>query len=68
MNAPGFLDTSKPHNEAQIGGATSRQRYPEAFKIEAVKQVNEKGKPVSDVAQRWACSMRCLQHLFSFRA
>ncbi|NLU01951.1 MAG: transposase, partial [Pseudomonas lundensis] len=24
----------------------SRQRYPEEFKIEAVKQVTEKGKPV----------------------
>ncbi len=29
----------------------SRQRYPEEFKIEAVKQVTEKGKPVADVAQ-----------------
>ncbi|MFG0865607.1 MULTISPECIES: transposase, partial [Pseudomonas] len=27
----------------------SRQRYPEEFKIEAVKQVTEKGKPVADV-------------------
>ena len=26
----------------------SRQRYPEEFKIEAVKQVTEKGKPVAD--------------------
>ncbi|MBM3110547.1 MULTISPECIES: transposase, partial [Pseudomonas] len=25
----------------------SRQRYPEEFKIEAVKQVTEKGKPVA---------------------
>lgn len=30
----------------------SRQRYPEEFKIEAVKQVTEKGKPVAEVAQR----------------
>ncbi|WP_372239214.1 IS3 family transposase [Pseudomonas sp. DE0157] len=30
----------------------SRQRYPEEFQIEAVKQVTEKGKPVADVAQR----------------
>ncbi len=30
----------------------SRQRYPEEFKIEAVKQVIEKDKPVADVAQR----------------
>ncbi|WP_174517575.1 transposase [Pseudomonas aeruginosa] len=27
----------------------SRQRYPEEFKIEAVKQVTEKGKPVAEV-------------------
>lgn len=27
--------------------AMSRQRYPEEFKIEAFKQVNEKGKPVA---------------------
>jgi len=26
----------------------SRQRYPEEFKIEAVKQVTEKGKTVAD--------------------
>ena len=30
----------------------SRQPYPEEFKIEAVKQETEKGKPVADVAQR----------------
>lgn len=30
----------------------SRQRYPEEFKIEAFKQVTEKGKPVAEVAQR----------------
>ena len=35
----------------------SRQRYPEEFKIEAVKQVTEKGKPVSDVAQRLGMSV-----------
>lgn len=29
----------------------SRQRYPEEFKIEAVKQVTEKGKPVAEVAE-----------------
>ncbi|RMV73322.1 hypothetical protein ALP05_05085, partial [Pseudomonas caricapapayae] len=58
--APGFLDTSKPHNEAQIGGSMSRQRYPEEFKIEAVKQVTEKGKPVADVAQRLGMSVHSL--------
>ncbi len=30
----------------------SRQRYPEEFKIEAVKQVTEKGKPVAEVMNR----------------
>ncbi|WP_439253961.1 IS3 family transposase [Pseudomonas monteilii] len=38
----------------------SRQRYPEEFKIEAVKQVTEKGKPVSDVAQRLGMSVHSL--------
>lgn len=35
----------------------SRQRYPEEFKIEAVKQVIEKGKPVAEVAQRLGMSI-----------
>ncbi|MGE6136611.1 transposase, partial [Aeromonas salmonicida] len=26
----------------------TRQRYPETFKIEAVKQVTERGRPVAD--------------------
>ena len=30
----------------------SNQRYPEEFKIEAVKQVTERGFPVSEVARR----------------
>jgi transposase len=30
----------------------SRKRYPEEFKIEAVKQVTEKGRSVADVADR----------------
>ncbi|WP_225785942.1 IS3 family transposase [Pseudomonas sp. Marseille-P9655] len=38
----------------------SRQRYPEEFKIEAVKQVTEKGKPVADVAQRLGVSVHSL--------
>ncbi len=29
----------------------TRQRYPEIFKIEAVKQVTEHGRPVADVAR-----------------
>jgi transposase len=28
-----------------------RQRYPETFKIEAVKQVTERGRPVADVSR-----------------
>jgi len=38
----------------------SRQRYPEEFKIEAVKQMTEKGKPVADVAQRLGMSVHSL--------
>ncbi len=38
----------------------SRQRYPEEFKIEAAKQVTEKGKPVADVAQRLGMSVHSL--------
>ncbi|WP_240478628.1 transposase [Pseudomonas cremoricolorata] len=38
----------------------SRQRYPEEFKIEAVKQVTEKGKSVADVAQRLVMSVHSL--------
>ncbi|BDM22288.1 hypothetical protein KMS_R20460 [Pseudomonas sp. LRP2-20] len=38
----------------------SRQRYPEEFKIEAGKQVTEKGKPVADVAQRLGMSVHSL--------
>ncbi|WP_154670334.1 IS3 family transposase [Pseudomonas monteilii] len=38
----------------------SRQRYPEEFKIEAVKQVTEKGKPVAEVAQRVGMSVHSL--------
>ncbi|MCU1734373.1 MULTISPECIES: IS3 family transposase [unclassified Pseudomonas] len=38
----------------------SRQRYPEEFKIEAVKQVTEKGKPVADVALRLGMSVHSL--------
>jgi transposase len=29
----------------------TRQRYPETFKIEAVKQITERGCPVADVAR-----------------
>ncbi len=29
----------------------TRQRYPETFKIEAVKQITERGRPVTDVAR-----------------
>ncbi|PZQ35394.1 MAG: IS3 family transposase [Pseudomonas putida] len=38
----------------------SRQRYPEEFKIEAVKQVTDKGKPVAEVAQRLGMSVHSL--------
>lgn len=38
----------------------SRQLYPEEFKIEAVKQVTEKGRPVADVAQHLGMSVHSL--------
>jgi transposase len=34
----------------------SRQRYTEEFKIEAVKQITERGHPVSEVAARLGVS------------
>ena len=33
----------------------SNQRYPEEFKIEAVKHITERGLRVADVAERQAC-------------
>ena len=52
--ASGFLDTPKPHNEAQIRCAMSK------LKIEAVEQVTDTGKRVADVAQRLGMSVHSL--------
>ena len=38
----------------------SNQRYPEEFKIEAVKQVTERGLRVADVAERLGVSAHSL--------
>lgn len=38
----------------------SRQRFPEEFKIEAVKQVTERGYPVAEVASRLGVSAHSL--------
>ncbi|MGM8063377.1 transposase, partial [Vogesella indigofera] len=38
----------------------SRQRFPEEFKIEAVKQVAERGYPVAEVASRLGVSAHSL--------
>jgi|SRR3990167_1230605 len=38
----------------------SNQRYPEEFKIEAVKQVTERGLPVAEVAARLGMSVHSL--------
>ena len=38
----------------------SRQRFPEEFKIEAVKQVTERGYPVAEVASRLGVSANSL--------
>jgi transposase len=38
----------------------SNQRYPEEFKIEAVKQVTDRGLPVAEVAARLGMSVHSL--------
>ncbi|SUX29960.1 IS2 repressor TnpA [Chromobacterium vaccinii] len=38
----------------------SRQRFPEEFKIEAVKQITERGYPVAEVASRLGVSAHSL--------
>ncbi len=38
----------------------TRQRYPETFKIEAVKQITERGRPVVDVARALGVSSHSL--------
>jgi transposase len=38
----------------------SKQRYPDEFKIEAVKQVTERGHPVAEVAARLGVSSHSL--------
>ena len=38
----------------------SKPRFPEAFKIEAVKQVTERGYPVAEVASRLGVSAHSL--------
>lgn len=37
-------------------GKASRQRFSEAFKVQAVKQVTERGHKVGAVATRWGVS------------
>ncbi len=36
----------------------SKQRYPEEFKIEAIKQITERGHKVADVSARLGVSHR----------
>lgn len=38
----------------------TRQRYPETFKIEAVKQITERGRPVVNVARALGVSSHSL--------
>ncbi|SON96620.1 transposase (fragment) [Xanthomonas citri pv. fuscans] len=38
----------------------SKQRYPEEFKIEAVKQITERGHKVADVSARLGVSQHSL--------
>ncbi len=44
----------------------SHQRYPKEFKIEAVKQMTEKGKPVAEVDQRLGMSVHSLHAWIKF--
>jgi transposase len=39
----------------------TRQRSPETFKIEAVKQITERGRPVADVARALGVSVYLAQ-------
>ncbi len=41
----------------------TRPRYPETFKIEAVKQITERGRPVADVARALGVSSHSLYAL-----
>ncbi len=38
----------------------TRQRYPETFKIEAVKQITERGRPVTDIVRALGVSSHSL--------
>lgn len=40
----------------------SGKRYTDEFKIEAVKQVTERGHSVAEVAQRWASQPTAFTH------
>ena len=42
---------------------SSSKRYPEEFKIEAVKQVTEKGHSVTEVATRLGTTIVCMPGL-----
>ena len=46
--------------EASIQGAMTKQPYPEEFKIEAVKQITERGHRVADVSTRIGVSQHSL--------
>ncbi len=38
----------------------TRQRYPETFKIEAVNQITERGRPMADIARAIGVSSHSL--------
>lgn len=50
--ATNLLDTFQPFNMATREVQMSSKRYPEEFKIEAVRQVTDRGYSVVDVAGR----------------
>ncbi len=52
LNRPNLLDTFQPDKMALDEVKMSSKRYPEEFKIEAVRQVVERGHSVAEVASR----------------
>ena len=48
------------NEETPIGGARTKQPYPEEFKIDAAKQITERGHRVADVSTRIGVSQHSL--------
>ena len=57
---PGLLDTFQSYKMTMREVHMSSKRYPEEFKVEAVKQVVDRGHSVADVASRLGMTTRSL--------